>query len=119
MAITAPPSKKAANRLVVEEATNDDNSTCSLHQATMDRLSIFQGDVVLLKGKRRRTTLCIAIPDDACDEHRMKVNRAVRSNLRVRVADVVSVHSCHDAKFGRRVHVLPVDDTVEGITGKL
>ncbi|XP_047062590.1 cell division control protein 48 homolog D-like [Lolium rigidum] len=116
---SAPPSKKAANRLVVEEATHDDNSMCSLHPATMERLCIFRGDLVLLKGKRRRSTLCIAFTDDTCEEHKMKINKVVRSNLRVRIADVVSVHLCHDAKYGRRVHILPVDDTIEGVTGNL
>jgi transitional endoplasmic reticulum ATPase len=111
---SAPPSKKAANRLVVEEATQDDNSMCSLHPATMERLCIFRGDFVLLKGKRRRSTVCIAFTDDTCEEHKMKINKVVRSNLRVRIADVVSVHLCHDAKYGRRVHILPVDDTIEG-----
>ncbi|KAM0895804.1 hypothetical protein ACQ4PT_023610 [Festuca glaucescens] len=116
---STPPSKKAANRLVVEEATHDDNSMCSLHPATMERLCIFRGDFVLLKGKRRRSTLCIAFTDDTCEEHKMKINKVVRSNLRVRIADVVSVHQCHDVKYGRRVHILPVDDTIEGVTGNL
>ncbi|KAM0916465.1 hypothetical protein ACQ4PT_010181 [Festuca glaucescens] len=116
---SASSSKKAANRLVVEEATTDDNSICNLHPATMEELSIFKGDFVLLKGKRRRTTVCIVVPDETCEEHKLKINKVARSNLRVRIADVVSVHLCPDAKYGRRVHVLPVDDTVEGITGNL
>ncbi|KAK1653055.1 hypothetical protein QYE76_070860 [Lolium multiflorum] len=112
-------SKKAANRLVVEESSMDDNSVCNLHPATMDRLSIFRGDIVLLKGKRRRTTVCMVHPDDTCEEHKLKINKVARSNLRVRIADVVSVHLCPDVKYGKRVHILPVDDTVEGITGNL
>lgn len=43
----------------------------------------------------------------------------VRSNLRVRLGDVVSVHQCPDVKYGKRVHILPVDDTIEGVTGNL
>ncbi|KAM0902506.1 hypothetical protein ACQ4PT_019246 [Festuca glaucescens] len=116
---SAPSSKKAANRLVVEEKTHDDNSMCSLHPATMERLCIFRGDFVLLKGKCRRSTVCIAFTDDTCEEHKMKINKVIQSNLRVRIADVVSVHQCHDAKYGRRVHILPVDDTMEGVTGNL
>ncbi|KAL6649191.1 hypothetical protein ACP70R_013415 [Stipagrostis hirtigluma subsp. patula] len=111
--------RRAANRLVVDEATNDDNSVCTFHPATMDMLSIFRGDVVLLKGKRRRDTVCIAMSDDQCEEHTLRINKTVRSNLRVRLADVVSVHACHQAKYGVRVHILPVDDTVEGLTGDL
>lgn len=47
------------------------------------------------------------------------MNKVVRSNLRVRLGDVVSVHQCQDVKYGKRVHILPVDDTIEGITGNL
>jgi hypothetical protein len=43
----------------------------------------------------------------------------VRNNLRVRLGDVVSVHQCADVKYGKRVHILPVDDTIEGVTGNL
>jgi len=28
-----------------------------------------------------------------------------------------SIQACPDVKYGKRIHVLPVDDTVEGITG--
>ncbi|XP_037438233.1 cell division cycle protein 48 homolog [Triticum dicoccoides] len=117
---SAAASKKAANRLVVEEAaTNDDNSVCTLHPATMDKLSIFKGDIVLLKGKRRHSTVCMALPDDTCEGHKMRINKVARSNLRVRISDVVSVHQCHDVKYGKRVHILPLDDTIEGIGGNL
>ncbi|XP_037417638.1 cell division control protein 48 homolog D-like [Triticum dicoccoides] len=85
----------------------------------MEKLSIFKGDMVLLKGKRRHNTVCMALPDDTCEGHKLRINKVARSNLRVRIADVVSVHLCHDAKFGRRVHILPLDDTVEGIAGNL
>ena len=26
---------------------------------------------------------------------------------------------CSDVKYGKRIHVLPIDDTIEGITGNL
>jgi hypothetical protein len=41
--------KKSPNRLVVDEATNDDNSVVALHPDTMERLQLFRGDTVLLK----------------------------------------------------------------------
>ena len=30
---------------------------------------------------------------------------------------IFSVQACPDVKYGKRIHVLPVDDTVEGLTG--
>ncbi|XP_058089044.1 cell division cycle protein 48 homolog isoform X3 [Magnolia sinica] len=47
------------------------------------------------------------------------MNKVVRANLRVRLGDVVSVHQCPDVKYGKRVHILPIDDTIEGVTGNL
>ncbi|RLN18376.1 hypothetical protein C2845_PM02G37850 [Panicum miliaceum] len=114
--------KRAENRLVVEAAkaaTDEYNSICTLHPATMEKLSIYRGDVVLLKGKRRRDTVCMALPDEECGEGKILIGKVARSNLRVRLADVVSVHPCHDARYGARVHVLPLDDTVEGLSGDL
>jgi transitional endoplasmic reticulum ATPase len=45
--------KKSPNRLVVDEATNDDNSVVALHPDTMERLQLFRGDTVLLKVRAR------------------------------------------------------------------
>ncbi|CAD6205220.1 unnamed protein product [Miscanthus lutarioriparius] len=111
--------KKSPNRLVVDEATNDDNSVVALHPDTMERLQLFRGDTVLLKGKKRKDTICIVLADETCEEPKVRMNKVVRQNLRVRLGDVVSVHQCQDVKYGKRVHILPIDDTVEGITGNL
>ncbi|KAG0456915.1 hypothetical protein HPP92_022072 [Vanilla planifolia] len=111
--------KKAPNRLIVEEAINDDNSVVSLNPQTMEKLQIFRGDTILLKGKKRKDTICISLADDACEEHKIRMNKVVRSNLRVKLGDVVSVHQCANVKYGNRVHILPIDDTIEGMTGNL
>ena len=41
--------KKRPNRLIVEDAVNDDNSVVALSMAKMDELQLFRGDTVLLK----------------------------------------------------------------------
>eukprot|EP01050_Picozoa_sp_SAG11_P012928 SAG11_NODE_1473_length_4838_cov_2.349926_1_plen_341_part_00 len=154
----APPAKKKKpNRLLVEEATNDDNSVIALNSAAMEELNLFRGDTVILKGKRRKETVCIVLADDTCEAAKVRMNRVVRNNLRVRLGDIVSVHPCQvnsetlistparvqqikgqkspcngccekrllnhhssqDVKYGKRIHVLPIADTIEGITGNL
>merc|ERR1711871_1061438 len=111
--------KKAPNRLVVDEATNDDNSVVGLSEAKMAELQFFRGDTVLLKGKKRKDTVCIVLTDQNCEDGKIRMNRVVRNNLRVRLGDIVSVHACPDVKYGKRVHVLPFDDSVEGLSGNL
>lgn len=41
--------KKAPNRLIVDEAVNDDNSVVALNMETMEKLQLFRGDTVLIK----------------------------------------------------------------------
>ncbi|KAH0987385.1 hypothetical protein GBA52_014562 [Prunus armeniaca] len=111
--------KKAVNRLVVDEAIHDDNSVVTLHPESMERLQLFRGDTILIKGKKRKDTVCIVVADDKCEEPKIRMNKVVRCNLRVRLGDVVSVYQCADVKYGNRVHVLPVDDSIQGVTGNL
>ncbi|KAK3822505.1 MAG: transitional endoplasmic reticulum ATPase [Linnemannia elongata] len=111
--------KSAPNKLIVDDATNDDNSVLALSTATMEKLQFFRGDMVLVKGKKRRDTVLIVLADDSVEDSKVRINKVVRQNLRVRLGDVVSLHTCTDIKYGKRIHVLPVDDTVEGVTGNL
>eukprot|EP00960_Hanusia_phi_P059808 764295-Hanusia_phi.AAC.7 len=111
--------KKNPNRLIVDDAINDDNSVVSLNLKTMEELQLFRGDTVLLKGKKRRDTVCIVLADDDCEEAKIRMNKVVRKNLRVRLGDIVVVHACPDVRYGKRIHVLPIDDTIEGVTGNL
>lgn len=111
--------KKRPNRLIVEDAVNDDNSVIALSQAKMDELQLFRGDTVLLKGKKRKETVCIVLQDENCTDDKILMNRVVRNNLRVRIGDVISVQACPDIKYGTRIHVLPIDDTIEGVTGNV
>ncbi|KAG5536942.1 hypothetical protein RHGRI_024391 [Rhododendron griersonianum] len=111
--------KKSPNRLIVDEALNDDNSVVCMHPAKMDALQLFRGDTILIKGKKRRDTIGIALGDEHCEEPKIRMNKVVRANLKVRLGDVVSVHQCPDVKYGKRVHILPIDDSIEGLTGNL
>jgi hypothetical protein len=72
-----------------------------------------------LQGKKRKDTVCIVLADDTCEENKIRLNKVVRTNLRVRLGDIVSVHQCPDVKYGKRIHVLPLEDTIEGVTGNL
>ncbi|KAL3567165.1 hypothetical protein D5086_032580 [Populus alba] len=81
--------KKAPSRLLVDEAINDDNSVITLNPATlMEQLDIFRRDNLLIKGKKRRGTVCTALADDSCDQSKILMNKIVRSNLRVRLGDM-------------------------------
>lgn len=117
--LSAGSKKRSPNRLIVDDATNDDNSVISLSPAKMEQLELFRGDTVLIKGKKGRDTVCIVLADETCDDTAVRMNKVVRKNLRVRLADVVTVTSCGDVPYGKRIHILPLDDTIEGVSGNL
>ena len=97
----------------------NDNSVVALNPTTMETLQLFRGDTVLIKGKRRRDTVCIVLADETVSENKVRMNKVVRTNLRVRLGDIVSVHTCPDVKYGKRIHVLPINDSIEGLSGNL
>ncbi|KTW29920.1 cell division control protein 48 [Pneumocystis jirovecii RU7] len=111
--------KKKHNCLIVDDAINDDNSVISLSNNTMELLQLFRGDTVLVKGKKRKDTVLIVLVDDDMEDGIARVNRVVRNNLRVRLGDIITIHPCPDIKYALRVSVLPLADTVEGLTGSL
>merc|ERR1719283_564081 len=85
----------------------------------MEELQLFRGDTVLIKGKKRKETVCIAIANDETEDNKIRMNKVIRKNLGVKLGDVVSLHNAGEVKYGERIHVLPFSDTVEGITGNL
>ena len=50
-----------------------------------------------LQGKKRKDTVCIVLADDTCEEAKVRLNKVVRKNLRVRLGDIVSVHQVRGA----------------------
>ena len=111
--------KRGPNRLIVEEATNDDNSVAVLSQAKMNELNIMRGDSIMIKGKKRRDTICITLVDNELEDGKIRLNKVVRSNLKVRLGDIVAINPVPDIPYGKRVHILPIDDTIQGISGNL
>jgi transitional endoplasmic reticulum ATPase len=113
--------RRSPNRLVVDEAYTDDNSMVMMSLAKMEELGIFRGDYVLIKGKKRKETVCIGIADEkeTTDDNKIRMNKCLRTNLRVKLGDIISVHNTGEVPYGKAIHVLPFDDTIEGITGNL
>lgn len=67
--------KKAPNRLVVDDALNDDNSVVCLSPAKMEELQLFRGDTVLLKGKKGKDTVCIVLSSDETEDCNIRMNK--------------------------------------------
>jgi hypothetical protein len=47
------------------------------------------------------------------------MNKVARMNLRVKLGDAVVVYQCLDIRYGTRVHIQPLEDSLKGLTGNL
>lgn len=69
--------KSSPNKLMVDDATNDDNSVITLSSATMERLQLFRGDTVIVKGKKRKDTVLIVLSDDDVEDNKARINKGL------------------------------------------
>lgn len=113
--------EKGKFRLVVDEIFKDDQSIAIFNEKRLEALNIYCGDAVLLTGKKRRETVCIAMNDDTnqCPYEKIQINKICRRNLSVHLGDTLRVTPCRDLPYGNRIHVLPFEDTIENLTGDL
>lgn len=77
--------KKAPNRLIVDEATNDDNSVVNLSRNKMDELQLFQGDNIFLKGKKGKETVCIVLVDENMEDANIRMNKVFVNSVRTQI----------------------------------
>jgi transitional endoplasmic reticulum ATPase len=120
--MSIPAKKTSSNCLIVSDTHCDDDSVAVISQKTLQELKINNGDVIMIKGKKNKSTVCTAIQydnkDNECDG-KIKINKTVRTNLKVKFGDTVSITLCSDIKYSTKIHVLPFEDCVEGLTGNL
>lgn len=117
--------KRSPHRFVVDdiiptdESPEGDNSVVYMSQDKMDKLDLFRGDNVLIKGKKRHTTVCVVLEEEGLSDDVIRLNKVARRNLRCKLGDIASVHRIEDIEYLKAVHILPFDDSVEGCTANL
>lgn len=109
--------KAAPNKLMVEQETIDDNSTVMMSPAKLAELKIFKGELVFIRGKKRKETLCVVMTDANLENGKIRMNKVVRRNISVRLGDYTVVRKAGQVENLAKIHVLPMDDSVEGFTG--
>ena len=60
-----------------------------------------------------------APPPTSSSSSHLPTPQVVRKNLRVRLGDIVTINTKEDVPYCKKVHILPLDDTIEGVSGNL
>jgi hypothetical protein len=47
------------------------------------------------------------------------MNKCFKKNLRSRIGDILIVKGAGDIPYLKYIHILPIEDTIKGITGNL
>ena len=107
--------KKKKNRFIVEEVLENagDNSASYINSTDVETLGLFRGDTVLLKGRKKNDTVSIIMSEDSCEAGKIRINKVIRNNIQVKIGDIITLHPFADLKFGKKIHVLPFEDTVK------
>ena len=61
----------------------------------------------------------VCMSGEDVDEGKVRINKVARNNLRVKLGDLCHVHALPDIQYGKRIHVLPFDDSIEGLSGNI
>lgn len=114
--------KKAPNKLTVDESTTDDNTSVFMTAKKLSELNLFKGDPVLIRGKRRKVTIALALQEPSngnLEDTKIRISRGMRQNLKLRIGDVAVINPSPQTPNLTKLHILPYADTVEGLTGDL
>nr|UXY88209.1 cell division control protein 48 [Cryptomonas curvata] len=107
--------KKKKNRFIVEDVLENagDNSASYINSTDVETLGLFRGDTVLLKGRKKNDTVSIIMSEDSCEVGKIRINKVIRNNIQVKIGDIITLHPFADLKFGKKIHVLPFEDTIK------
>eukprot|EP01040_Poterioochromonas_malhamensis_P004694 gene4693-5030_t len=109
--------KRGPNVLLADDAVTEDDSYVAVSKSKMTELNLLDGDIVQVKGKKRKTTLAIVNSDSAVPEGKVRIGKVARSNIGIRLGDIVTISAVPNPKNAKSVSVAAFADTVEGLEG--
>jgi len=109
-----------SHELLVEAGdTEQDGSTCLIPASKLLQLGLIEGDIVRLKGRRDRETLCTvheASQNTVGDA--IILSAVTRANLKLSPGERTKVYRCDAILCAQRVVVAPFADAMGGLTSQ-
>lgn len=85
----------------------------------MNITNIQKGDIIRLIGKKNKDTVVTVLPDESLEVEAVAMTKIVRSNLRIKLGESVSIEPSKAIKYAKNVVIAPYIDTVYGMTGNI
>lgn len=101
-----------------EETEEESQGIVTISSGKMKSLNLFDGDTVLLKGKRNSKTVATIIENNSLssdgeeDLESIGMNQNTMKNLKIKLGDSVVLQPFPDIKFGKSVYILPFEDSL-------
>ena len=110
--ICKKPIMNSSKTLIVQDNNTEERSCVYLSYEKMDQLLLDYGAIVLVKGRNRKESACIVMPDDTVPKKAIGMNWVIRSFLQVRVGDIVTIRVAQNLKYGKNINLMPTDDSI-------
>ena len=130
-------SSKSKNTMKVYQYSEEDSghSVVGMTESAMTSLGVFDGDTVLIKGKRGKKTVATVAMVSASDAASLSSSTTASGsildggftvgmtpdamkNAGVRAGDAVKVTPAPDIKFGKNVLILPLADSINSVSAE-
>lgn len=101
-----------------EEKEEESQGIVTISSSKMKSLNLFDGDTVLLKGKRNSKTVATIIENNSLssqgeeDLESIGMNQNTMKNLKIKLGDSIVLQPFPDIKFGKSVYILPFEDSL-------
>ena len=70
-----------------------------------------------MRGKKRKETICCAYRDNSIMDDQIRIHRAARADVRVRLGDAVTIRPEPNVKYASSLRVTPFEDTMPDAKG--
>jgi transitional endoplasmic reticulum ATPase len=107
------------NRAQVEDLTSEDHSIVYLNPLKLKENFIESGDTIHIRGKKNRDTVATVAVDDSISKDSIRMTKVVRSNLRMKSGEFVTISPSPNIKYARNVVIAPYSDTIYGMSGNI
>ncbi|SIO73342.1 Cell division cycle protein 48 homolog [Babesia microti strain RI] len=101
------------NLSIVTGDPSTDPTTLYLSLEQMNALGLTSGDIVRVKGRRRRDTIAGVKSSENVDRYKAFVSKDMRRNLRLRNSDVIGIEPLTGIPMASRITILPFSDDLK------